>query len=56
MDVMSQRPKERKDVISALNAAIEAMDLAKGRSIVAPTKYVFDTVGDTLKMLRVSSI
>ena len=56
MDVESQRQKERKDATSALNAAIEAMDLAKGLSIVAPAKDVFGTVSDTLTRLRVSSI
>ena len=55
MDVEPQQQKERKDATSALNAAIEAMDLAKMHSTVAPAKDVFGSVSFSLTMLRVSS-
>jgi len=53
MDSKSRRPKERESAISALNTAIEAMDLAKGRSTNTPAKDVFGSVSVTLTMLRV---
>ena len=55
MNVESQQQKERKGANSALNAAIEAMDLAKRLTTVAPARDVFGTVSFALKMLRVSS-
>ena len=55
MDVESRQQKERKDATSALNAAIDAMDLAKGLSTVAPAKDVFGSVSVSLTMIRVSS-
>ena len=55
MDVESQQPKERKDATSALNAAIEALDLAGGLSTVTPAKDVFGSVSVSLTMIRVSS-
>jgi len=53
MDTKPQRPKEREGV---LNAAIEAVGLAKELQIVAPVKGVFDSVSLILTVLRVSSI
>ena len=55
MDVESRQQKGRKDVTSALNAAIEAMDLAKRLTTVAPAKDVFGSVSVALTMIRVSS-
>ena len=55
MNVESRQQKERKDAASELNAAIEAMDLAKRLTTVAPAKDVFGAVSDSLTMLRVSS-
>jgi len=55
MDTKSQRPKDREGAILALNAAIKAMDIAKGLSTITPVKEVFGPVSVTLTMLRVSS-
>jgi len=55
MDAKSRRPKDREGAISALNAAIEAMNVAEGLSTITPTKDVFGSVGVTLTMLRVGS-
>ena len=56
MDTESQRPKpEREGALPALNAAIEAMDLAKELSTVTPATDIFRSVSVTLTMLRVSS-
>ena len=55
MDGKSRRPKEREGAISALNAAIEAMNPAKELPTITPTEDVFSSVNITLTMLRVSS-
>ena len=55
MDGESRKPEEMKDATSALNAAIEAMDLAKRLSTIAPARDVFGSVSVSLTMLRVSS-
>ena len=53
MDTKSQQLKpQREDALSALNAAIEAINLAKE---FTPAMDIFGTVSDTLAMLRVSS-
>ena len=54
MEAESQRPKAREGVISGLNAAIEAMNLAKELSSITPAKAVFGSVSITLTMIRVS--
>jgi len=54
MKAESQRPKEREGVISALNAAIEALNLAKEFSSITPAKAVFGSVSVILVMIRVS--
>jgi len=54
MEVKSQRPEAREGVISGLNAAIEAMNLAKELSSITPAKAVFGTVSVILAMIRVS--
>ena len=51
----SKRPKEREGAISALNAAIEALNLAKDISSIAPAKAVFGSVSVVLAMIRVGS-
>ena len=55
MDARSRRTKERESTVSALNAAIEAMNLAKGTSTIAPAKGIFGSVSITLTLLRVGS-
>ena len=50
----SKQPKEREGVISALNVAIEGMNLAKEFSSITPAKPVFGTVSVVLAMIRVS--
>jgi len=54
MNIKSQRPKERGSGIpSSLNVAIEAMNLAKEVSSIAPAKAIFGTVSILLTMIRV---
>jgi len=48
-----QRPKGRKRTISALNTAIEALNLAKELSSITPAKAVFGSVSVILTMIRV---
>jgi hypothetical protein len=52
MDPKSQRPK-RQDVTLLLNAAIEAMNLAKEVSSMTPAKAVFGSVSVILTMIKV---
>jgi len=52
--VESQRPKEREDAVSASNAAVEALDIAKEVSSITPAKAVFGSVSVVLTMIRVS--
>ena len=54
MEAESQRPKGRKRTISALNAAVEALNLAKELSSITPAKAVFGSVSVILTMIRVS--
>jgi hypothetical protein len=54
MEAESQRPKGRDGAISALNAAIEALNLAKELSSITPAKAVFGSVSVILAMIRVS--
>lgn len=54
MEAESQKPKGREGAISALNAAIEAIDLAKETSSIMPAKAVFGTVSVILATTRVS--
>jgi len=54
MEVGSQRPKEREDVISVLNTAIEALNLTENASAIAPAKAIFDSVSVILSTIRVS--
>ena len=52
MDAKSQRPKDRESAISALNAAIEALDLAKISS-ATPAKAILGSVRTLLATIRV---
>jgi len=54
MEVESQRPKGREDAISALNTAVEALNLAKELSSIAPAKALFGSVSTILAIIRVS--
>ena len=54
MDANSKQEKWRDGVLSSLNAAIEAMNLAKELASVTPAKAVFGSVSVLLTMIRVS--
>ena len=51
----TQRPEGREDAISALNAAIKALNLAKDLSSIAPAKTVFASINTLLTLIRVCS-
>ena len=53
MEADSQRTKGRDSVLSALNIAIEALNLAKDISTIAPAQAVFGSVSILLTMIRV---
>ena len=53
MDADSQRTKGRDTVLSALNIAIETLNLAKDISTIAPAQAVFGSVSILLTMIRV---
>ena len=53
MDANSKRQKRQDNALSLLNAAIEAMNLAKEVSSMTPAKAVFGSVGILLTMIRV---
>jgi len=53
MATKSQRPNCRDAALSSLNAAVEALNLAKELSSVAPAKAAFGSVGVLLVMIRV---
>ena len=54
MDANSKQEKWRDGVLSSLNAAIEAMNLAKELASVTPAKAIFGSVSVLLTMIRVS--
>jgi len=54
MKVESQQPKGREGAISALNAAIEALNRAKEVSSITPAKGTFSSVSVILALIRVS--
>jgi hypothetical protein len=56
METELRRPKGRESTISALNAAIEALNLAKEVSSITPAKAVFGSVSVILTTIRVSSL
>jgi len=54
MDGKPQRPKDRAGAISALKAAIEAVDLTLEKtSSIAPAKTAFNSVSTLLTTIRV---
>ena len=53
MDKESKQQKRREDALSLLDAAIEAMNLAKEVSSPTPAKAVFGSVSVLLRMIRV---
>lgn len=53
MEVNSQQQKHQENVLTLLNVAIEAANLAKEVSSVTPAKVVFGSVGTLLEMVRV---
>ena len=55
MAAKSQQPKGRDGTLSSLNLAIDAMNLAKEASGVAPAMAVFGSVSILLTMIRVRS-
>ena len=55
MEAKSQQPKGREGAISALNAAIEASNLVKDLSSIAPAKTVFASINALLTLIRVCS-
>ena len=54
MKAKSQRPKEHEGAISALNTAIEAVNLAKEIASITPAKAVFGSASVVLAMIRAS--
>jgi len=53
MEPESHKPKKREDSIPALNAAIEALNLAEKNSSITPAKTAFATVSSLLTTIRV---
>ena len=53
MDANSQRPEWRDSLLSLLDVAIEALNLAKEISSVTPAKAVFGSVSVLLTMIKV---
>ena len=53
MDADPKQQKRRDNALSLLNAAIEAMNLAKEVSSATPARVVFGSVGALLTMIRV---
>jgi len=56
MDAKTQQPKDREGAISALNAAVEALNLMKEIASVTPAKAAFGSVSVLLAMIRVSFV
>jgi len=55
MDAKPQRPNDREGAIAALNAAIDALNLAKVSSVPS-AKAVFGAVSRLLATIRVCSL
>ena len=53
MDTNPQQPKGHDGVLSLLNAAIEAVNLATEISSITPAKAVFGSVSTLLTMIKV---
>jgi len=54
MDIEAQQRKRRDNIISSLNLAIDASNLAGGIVDIVPAKAVFGPVSVLLTMIRVS--
>ena len=52
----SQQPKGRDGVLSSLNMAIDALNLAKEASSATPAKAIIGSVAILLVMIRVCSL
>ena len=55
MDTKSPQPKGREGTLSTLIVAIEAVNLAKDISVIAPAQAAFGAASALLTMIRVSS-
>ena len=53
METKSQRPNEREDAISALNAAVEDLNVAEKASSIPPAKAIFRFAIVLLTLIRV---
>ena len=53
MEAQSQQPKRRDGVLSSLNVAIDAMNIAKDVMDIVPAKAAFGAVSVILTMIRV---
>ena len=53
MATKTQQPKERDGVLSALDIAIDALNLAKEVSSITPAKAAFGSVAILLTMIKV---
>ena len=53
MDVKFQRPKSKDGLLSSLNTAIDAMNIAKDVMGITPAKAVFASVSVILTMIKV---
>jgi len=53
MEAEFQQPNEREGAISALNAAVEDLNLARETSSIPPAKAVFGSVVVLLTLIRV---
>lgn len=53
MKTKSRRPKGREGTLSSLNAAIEAINLAKEVATAAPTKTALDSASVLLTVIKV---
>ena len=53
METVPQQPTGREDIISALNAAIATLDLARNNSNVGTAKNIFRSATDILTTARV---
>ena len=53
MKTQSRQPKRRDGVLSSLNTAIDAMNIAKDVMEIAPAKAAFGIVGVIPNMIRV---
>ena len=56
MDAKSQRPKGRRGALSTLSVAVDALNVAKDISCIAPAQAAFSAVSVLLTMIRVSSL